>query len=125
MKTKRYTLINKTPIEESDLEKWKFWYAKSDRLVQSTDIPMSDENRFLFKISDPNCIINVSTVFLGVDHSLFSNLDDKPILFETKITGGQYDQRRQWTCTWEEAECEHQFTLDALFQGGFICQRLK
>jgi hypothetical protein len=124
MKSKCYTLINKIPVEESDLDEWKCWYAQADRVVQSTDIPMSHENRFLFKIADPNCIINVSTVILAVDHALFNHSGAKPILFETKITGGQYDQRRQWTGTWEDAELEHQFTLEALFQGGFVCRKL-
>jgi len=117
-KPKRYILDNKIAIEEPDLDKWEHWYAQADRLVQSTDIPINDENRFIFKVTEPDCVINVSTVFLGIDHSLYG---DSPILFETKITGGQHDQRQQWTRTWEEAQIEHEFNVTALLQGGFAC----
>lgn len=120
-KSKRYILVDKTPVEEPDWAKWEQWYAQADRLVQVTDIPITDENRFLFKIADPDCVIKVTTIFLGIDHAL---LDDSPILFETKITGGQYDQRQQWNRTWKDAEIEHDFNVKALLQGGFSC-RLK
>ena len=69
-KTKRYILVDKTPVEEPDLDKWEQWHAQADCLVQVTDIPVTDENRFLFKVTDPNCVINVTTIFLGIDHAL-------------------------------------------------------
>ncbi|MCW8928756.1 MAG: hypothetical protein OQL19_00785 [Gammaproteobacteria bacterium] len=117
-KNKRYILIDKKPIEEPDLNKWKEWYTYSNRVIKSTDIPITDENRFIFKVTDSNCVINVKTIFLGIDHAL---LDDSPVLFETKITGGQYDQRQQWSKTWQEAEIEHDFNVKALLEGGFVC----
>jgi hypothetical protein len=117
-KVKRYTLDGKTPVEESELKKWEQWYAQADRIVQSTDIPITQSNRFKFKITDPDCVINVTTIFLGIDHSLHS---DRPLLFSTKITGGQYDQRQQWTSSWSEAEAEHEFNVQMLLNGGFAC----
>lgn len=120
-KPRRFILVDKQPVEEPDLQQWEQWYAQADRVVQSTDIAITDANRFLFKISNPDCVINVTTLFLGIDHALHG---EEPILFATKINGGQYDQRQQWTRTWEEAQIEHDFTVIALRKGGFTC-RLK
>ncbi len=54
--------------------------------------------------------IVVSTVFLGLDHNFFGNLDGNsdPLLFETMIFAGNWDgeeMRRYFT--WEEAEAGH------------------
>ncbi len=118
IKAKRYILVGRKAVEEPDLSRWEGWFSHANRIVKSIDIPVTEENRFLFKITVPHCVINVSTVFLGIDHALYGA---RPLLYETKITGGQYDQRRQWTHTWDEAETEHQFMVEALLQGGFTC----
>jgi len=48
--------------------------------------------------------IRVSTVFLGLDHNWGSG---PPLLFETMIFGGQYDQEQWRYSTWKEAEEGH------------------
>jgi len=48
--------------------------------------------------------ITVSTVFLGMDHNWGYG---PPILFETMIFGGKYNEEMWRYCTWEEAEEGH------------------
>ena len=48
--------------------------------------------------------IRVSTVFLGIDHNW---LGSTPILFETMVFGGEYDQYQKRYSTWDEALVGH------------------
>lgn len=48
----------------------------------------------------------VSTVFLGSDHG-WGEPDDLPVLFETMIFGGTYDQEQYRYRTWDEAKAGH------------------
>ena len=48
--------------------------------------------------------VRVSTVFLGLDHSFGMG---PPILFETMVFGGPFDQERDRYVTWDEAEAGH------------------
>ncbi len=43
---------------------------------------------------------NISTVFLGIDHSLGGA---RPMLFETMVFGGPIDEAMDRCTTWEEA----------------------
>lgn len=117
-KVKRYILDGTNPVEEPDLKKWELWYAQANRVIRHTDIPVTNDNRFMLKILEPDCIVKVTTLFLGIDHALNGNT---PLLYTTKIIGGQHDQRQQWTSTWEEAVFEHEFNVKALHNGGFTC----
>lgn len=47
----------------------------------------------------------VSTVFLGIDHSF--GRGDGPILFETMIFGGPHDRFQERYATWDEAIAGH------------------
>ena len=58
---------------------------------------------------------NVSTVFLGIDHVLFGG--GPPILFETMVFGGQYDDRQWRYSTWDEAVAGHEAVVAALREG--------
>jgi hypothetical protein len=116
---KRYILKGTTPCIEPDFSVWEQWYLQADREICYTEIPITEKNRFLFGINDLNCRIKIKTQFLALDHSLFGQ---RPLLFETRIIGGQYDQRCQWTSTWQEAMQEHEFNVNALQQGGFVCK---
>jgi hypothetical protein len=52
--------------------------------------------------------IYVSTVFLGVDHNHGLNPDEKrPILFESMVFGGEYNELQFRYCTMEEARAGH------------------
>jgi hypothetical protein len=48
----------------------------------------------------------VSTVFLGLDHALIPG-DGSPIVFETMVFGGPFDQEQERYCTWADAEAGH------------------
>jgi hypothetical protein len=48
--------------------------------------------------------VEVSTVFLGIDHSFGFH---KPLWFETMIFGGKRDGEQYRYETWEEAEANH------------------
>ena len=47
----------------------------------------------------------VSTVFLGIDHNF--GFKGPPILFETMVFGGPYNEYMERYCTWAEAEEGH------------------
>lgn len=86
-KDMHYILDGHTPVEEKDVVKWGIWFETADRKVKKTSI--SDE-------------VEVSTVFLGLDHRLGS-----PLLFETLVFGGETDGDMKRYSTWEEAEIGH------------------
>lgn len=84
-----YILDGKEPKKCDDLVVWAHWFGSADRHVAKTE--KGD--------------ILVSTVFLGIDHSIGSS---PPLLFETMIFGGEHDQE-MWHCsTWQDAEQKHQ-----------------
>lgn len=49
--------------------------------------------------------VKVSTVFLGLDHNF--GLDGPPVLFETMVFGGGFDQEQERYCTIEQAKQGH------------------
>lgn len=55
--------------------------------------------------------VEVSTVFLGLDHSFMSKI---PILWETMIFGGEYDNYQERYKSYEEALIGHQKALDLI-----------
>ena len=59
----------------------------------------------VLKIGD----VTVSTVFLGIDHSMVRPMDQEhePILFETMIFGGEHHNYQQRYVTWDEAKAGH------------------
>lgn len=54
--------------------------------------------------------VNVSTVFLRLDHNFFG--EGPPILFETMIFGGPLDGYQLRYATWEEAEEGHEKAIE-------------
>ena len=85
-----YILKDGVPVPEPDLLKWSKWYKDVEaRLVAYTEI------------GD----VKVSTVFDGVDHNLFGGA---PILFATKIFGGEHDEYQERYHTLEEAMIGHE-----------------
>ncbi|MGI9403000.1 MAG: hypothetical protein ACR2OF_00635 [Hyphomicrobium sp.] len=93
----KFILDGKKVVPEPDLTKWSQWYekAREERIVAKTNV------------GD----MNVSTVFLGLDHSFG---DGPPLLFETMIFGGPEDQEYQERCsTWEQAEQMHERGVQA------------
>jgi hypothetical protein len=59
----------------------------------------------------------VSTVFLSMDHNWYSSKDHTPILFETMIFGGEYDQEMWRYSTYDEAKAGHDRIVNCLKNG--------
>jgi hypothetical protein len=85
----RFILEGHTPVPEPDRFKWGLWMETAVRRVALT----TTENG------------EVSTVFLGLDYSFGE--PGGPILFETRVFGGELDQEMDRYRTWEEAEAGH------------------
>ena len=66
---------------------------------------------------DKDCIgdVEVSTVFLGLDHQYGSG---PPILFETMVFGGPLDGEQERCSTWEEAEAMHAAMVERVKAAG-------
>jgi len=90
----KYILEGKEPKPVEDVLEWGRWFETADRRVALTKLPNK---------------VEVSTVFLGLDHSFGG---DKPILFETMIFGGKHDQYQERYATWEEAEQGHKQAVE-------------
>jgi len=94
-----YILIGKSPKQVFNLIEWAEKFQNSKRTVQ----------RDLIRG------VEVSTVFLGIDHNFSSMFnpesDARPILFETMVFGGKHDGYQKRYCTWDEAEEGHQLAL--------------
>jgi hypothetical protein len=73
-----------------NLIKWATWFERADRIVKKTKVDFD---------------VEVSTVFLGLDHSFGQG---EPLLFETMVFGGESDGKIDRYSTWDEAEKGHE-----------------
>lgn len=91
-----YYMLNpdKTVSPCDDLMKWAAQFDDESRQVDVTKI---------------NGNINVSTVFLGIDHGFGGG--GRPVLFETMVFGGKMDEHQVRYCTYEEAKQGHRETV--------------
>jgi len=89
----------RTPVEEPDPLAWASQMEADKCIVQQTTLEE----------------IKVSTVFLGIDHSFG---DGPPLLFETMIFGGKYEEEeyQKRYSTWAQAEAGHEVAC-ALVRG--------
>ena len=88
----RYILKYRKPVPCIPLFKWAHWMEKSHRRVRRTQINNT----------------NISTVFLGLDHSFSRDEDKTPITFETMIfTDGDSEEYQTMCATWREALAMH------------------
>jgi hypothetical protein len=63
---------------------------------------------------DDEPMATVSTVWLGINHAFFGG---PPVIFETMIFGGEYDQCQMRYCTEADAVDGHERTMDDLRHG--------
>ena len=89
----KYILKNKKPVKCDDLLAWADAFEHSDNQVAFD------------RIDD----IQISTVFLGVDHA--HGQSGPPMLFETMVYGGKLDKETERCSTWDEAEVMHKKVL--------------
>jgi len=101
----KYILDGRDPVRCADAMARARWFEAYDRHVAKTDFGE----------------MLVSTVFLGLDRSFG---DGPPLLFETMIFGGPFDQDKyQERCsTWDEAEAQHAKAVEVARQlhGGLV-----
>lgn len=90
----KYILVNKEPVRIRDIIEWAKGFEDQDRRVARDTVGDAE----------------VSTVFLGIDHSFGDS--EKPVLFETMIFGGPLDQEMWRYCTWDEAVEGHAKALE-------------
>jgi len=83
-----YLLKDTKTVKCKNLIKWAQTISTMNRTVAKTKIRK----------------VEVSTVFLGLDHSFDS---EKPLLFETMVFGGKFDGHQERYTTWEKAKIGH------------------
>ncbi len=85
--SRQYILRNGEPVPEPDLLAWGRWFETADRSIAMT------------RVERAAGAVEVSTVFLGIDHNFRGT--GLPILFETIVfqvgTDADYDCRRYAT----------------------------
>lgn len=82
-----------SPKWQEELITWGRWMEGADRRVAQDSV----------------WGVRVSTVFLGCDHRWNFDGSDapQPILFETMVFGGVFDEYQERYCTWDEAVAGH------------------
>lgn len=98
-----YILKGKRVVPATDLLKWTEYFESADRTIKRTQIYG----------------ITISTVFLGIDHG-FRIKPSLPVLFETMIFGGRYDQYQERCCTYNQALVQHEEACELVINTPFI-----
>jgi hypothetical protein len=93
----KYYILEGHEPRPAEMLEWAKWHSTAEKIVAQDTFDVGDKKVF------------VSTVFLGMDHSWNGG---PPLLFETMVFGGEYDQQ-QWRCsTWEQAVSQHKMALN-------------
>lgn len=90
-----YTLDANHNVVPANLMTWARRFESSDRVVARTKVY-------------EGC--DVSTVFLGLDHRF--GAPGPPLVFETMVFGGPFDQDMNRYATWADAEAGHARMVD-------------
>lgn len=108
----QYVLDEKgNPVECHDIREWgKFMENPRNKILK--------KDSFFQEIDSRKVKIEVSTVFLGLDHGWSS--DDKPVLWETMIFGGPEDQYQDRYSSMEEALKGHRRALFLVGKHDFL-----
>lgn len=89
---------DQNPVLCDDIMVWGKWYAKNSRVLRKTH--NQDDS------------VEVSTVFLGIDHGFITYGKSRPILWETMIFGGKHDQYQERYTSRSDALEGHQKAVD-------------
>lgn len=93
---------DKNVVPTNDLRAWSEFFEKPDRFL------------FRTKLKE----VDVSTVFIGLDHR-FGLKEGDPIVFETLVMGGEHDGYMERYCTYKQAEESHHRIVKALMKGEY------
>ena len=91
--TNCYLLANRIPVPCPNWLEWKAFMKNGDRAVRVDQV--TDD-------------IRVSTMFLGLDDDRSGMREPEPLLFETVVRGGEWNQYKERYSSWTEAEEGHQ-----------------
>ena len=92
-----YILEGREVIPAKDLFEWAdFFEDHKHRVIRQTTVKLFNRN-----------YCDVSTVFLGIDHSFMK--DGPPLVFETMVFGGDFDGHQVRAYTYTGAEECHSF----------------
>ena len=92
---------NNNPVVEPNVVKWGQWMGTSLRRRVGSDEPIPG--------------VKVSTVFLGLDHSWD---DGPPVLWETMIFGGQFDEYQERYTSFNDAKEGHAKAVLMVLEGN-------
>jgi hypothetical protein len=92
-----YKLVGREPVPVGMVE-WAMWFETADRAVAKSIVKDAE----------------VSTVFLALDHGFGAS---RPVLFETMVFGGEFDQWQGRASTYEDALRIHNNVVDCLMNG--------
>jgi hypothetical protein len=92
---KYYVLDEFNHVIEVDMLTWARWFEEiNNRLIAYTEITSE---------------ITVSTIFLGVDHRFHG--EGPPILFETMVFGGEFDEYQYRYASYDDAQTGHKMMV--------------
>lgn len=101
----KYILKDGKPVECKDLMEWATWMETS---------PIADRVVGRDTVND----VEVSTVFMGLNHNFSFYEKGEPILYETMVFGGPLSRTRQRYATAEEARAGHVAMLARVLSGA-------
>lgn len=99
-----------------DVLEWTRWFEGTDRLVKRDKVRCNTtllKRVLVFLGLSTHHEVEVSTVFLGTDHSFGVG---PPLLFETLVFGGDLDGEMGRYTTWDEAWKGHQTMVSRVMQ---------
>lgn len=100
----------------------KFYYLKGKKPIATNSVFIwgreYEKNRFVDQTMVGN--IRISTVFLGINHRFFNADTLPPILFETMIFGGVFNEYQERFETWEQAENGHKKAVEMVLNSVLL-----
>lgn len=91
-----YKLVGKEVIKVEGILEWALWFEDNDRRIKY----------------DLYGGVMVSTIFTGISHAFIYGGD--PVVFETMVFGGEFDQYQRQYTSYDEALLGHQEIIDML-----------
>ncbi len=98
------------PVQVKDMKEWAIWLGEypDKKIVGKTLVTPK---------------VEVSTVFLGIDHGFDFRPDSRPVLFETMVFGGPIDGFQVRTYEYSQAKLFHEYAVHKV--GKSLWQRLR
>lgn len=96
-----YRLVDRKVVGYDSMEE----YVQAEEKAQNGELTVSSQIKH-----DVFGEVRISTVFLFIDHGL--DAGGPPVLFETMIFGGEYNEYQERYITIEDAEAGHERALE-------------